>query len=409
LDREGFMISIRPIAVDTLEEAGLELEKIGFSPPQAENLAPETVWLRLKVEGIHDSLIGSLKGMVQPIGTRLIIPPGSDDGSRNRDLLLSGTLLEMEKLAATLENKSPGLHDISIELRRLTKNMAKTQFTIPCRTRTLRLGERTLIMGALNVTPDSFSDGGLFFQRDRAVARALEMVDEGADILDIGGESTRPGSRATGPDEELRRVIPVIEKVAKVTDTPISVDTRRARVAREALEAGGQIINDTSALRFDSAMGEVLASCEVPVVLMHIRGTPETMQQEIHYVSLLSEIIQYLKQGIDHASAVGVDSEKIIIDPGIGFGKTVEHNLAIIKHLYQLRILGRPILIGTSRKSFIGKILNLDVDQREEGTIASVAASILNGAHIVRVHNVRNAVRAARITDAIKGVCLPEA
>jgi len=197
--------------------------------------------------------------------------------------------------------------------------------------------------------------------------------------------------------------------VAARTDTPISVDTRKARVAREALDAGCQIVNDVSAMRSDPEMGDVVASHGAPVVLMHMRGTPETMQQDIHYVSLISEIIQYLEESMDRACRVGVDPEKIIIDPGIGFGKTVDHNLAIIKHLYQIRILGRPILIGTSRKSFIGKILNLDVNQREEGTTASVAASILNGAHIVRVHNVRNAVRGARITDAIKGVSLPEA
>ena len=205
------------------------------------------------------------------------------------------------------------------------------------------------------------------------------------------------------------RIIPVVKKVAAQTEIPISVDTRRARVAREALEAGGQIVNDVSALRSDPEMAEVVASYEAPVVLMHMLGTPETMQQDIHYVSLFSEIMQSLRQSMDLACKAGVDLEKIIIDPGIGFGKTVDHNLVIIKQLFQFRILGRPILIGTSRKSFIGKILNLDVNQREEGTIASVVAAILNGAHIVRVHNVRNAVRAARITDAIKGVSLPEA
>lgn len=406
---EGTMISIRPISINKLEEAIIELEKIGFPPSQAEKLATETMCFHLKLEGIHDAMIPHLEGMAHALATRLVIPPISSNHSMKHDLLLSGTPSQMENLAATIENESPELHEISTELRRLLKNIRRTRFTIPCRTKTLRLGERTLIMGAINVTPDSFSDGGVFFQRDRAVARALEMVDEGADFIDIGGESTRPGSRAIDPEEELTRIIPVIKKVATQTDTPISIDTRRARVAREALEAGGQIINDVSALRSDPEMGDVVASYEVPVVLMHMLGTPETMQQEIHYVSLFSEIIQYLKQSMDLACRVGVDAEKIIIDPGIGFGKTVDHNLAIIKHLYQFRILGRPILIGTSRKSFIGKILNLDVNQREEGTMASMAASILNGAHIVRVHNVRNAIRAARITDAIKVVSLPEA
>lgn len=263
-------------------------------------------------------------------------------------------------------------------------------------------------MGAINVTPDSFSDGAEFLHPDRAVARALEMVEEGVDLIDIGGESTRPGSRGTAAEEELRRVIPIIQRVSAETDTPISVDTRKARVAVEALDAGCQIINDVSALRSDPEMAHVVASHDVPVVLMHMRGTPDTMQQEIHYKSLISEILQYLKESMDLARGVGVNPEKIIIDPGIGFGKTVDHNLAIIKHLIEFRILGRPILIGTSRKSFIGKILGVDVGQREEGTVATVAVSILNGAHIIRTHNVRNAVRAARMIDAVRGVSIPE-
>jgi len=404
---EGIMISIRPISLSTSTEAARELRKIGFSPSQAENLANETTCLHLKIEGIQDRTIPRLEGMAHALATRLIIPPISHHASKP-DLLLSGTPSEIERLAASFENQSPDLHEISAELRRLLKNIARTQFTIPCRTKTLRLGEGTLVMGAINVTPDSFSDGGVFLEQDRAVDRALEMVEEGADLIDIGGESTRPGSRGTEPEEELSRIIPVIQRVSRQTDTPIVVDTRKARVAREALEAGCQIVNDVSALRSDPEMGNVVATYDVPVVLMHMLGTPETMQQEIHYVSLISEIVEYLKQSIDLASRVGVNSDKIIIDPGIGFGKTVDHNLSIIKHLSQFRILGRPILIGTSRKSFIGSILNLEVSQREEGTIATVAASILNGAHIIRTHNVRNAVRAARITDAVKGVSLPE-
>lgn len=403
------MISIRPISIPPAGEAATELEKIGFPPSQTRKLATETLCLHLTVEKTHDVMIPSLARVAHALGTPLIIPPVFPDNSEKHDLLLWGTPSQMEKLAVAIEKESPDLHEISTELKCLLRNIGKTRFTIPCRTKTLKLGGKTLIMGTINVTPDSFSDGGVFFQPDRAVARALEMVQEGADLIDIGGESARPGSKAIDPQEELSRIIPVIKKVATETDTPISVDTRKARVAREALEAGGQIVNDISALRSDPEMAGVVASYEAPVVLMHMLGTPETMQQDIHYVSLFSEIIQYLTESMDLACRAGIDLEKIIIDPGIGFGKTVDHNLAIIKHLSQFRILGRPILIGTSRKSFIGKILHLDVNQREEGTIASIAASILNGAHIVRVHNVRNAVRAARITDAIKAVSLPEA
>jgi dihydropteroate synthase len=263
-------------------------------------------------------------------------------------------------------------------------------------------------MGAINITPDSFSDGGLYLEPERAVDLALEMVAQGVDIIDIGGESTRPGSRGVDAEEELRRIIPVIRGITAQTDTLLSVDTRKARVAREALEAGCQIVNDVTALRFDSEMARVAARHGAVIVLMHMRGTPETMQRDIRYESLISQIIAYLRESIGLAEKAGIDRERIVIDPGIGFGKTVDHNLAVIKHLYQFRILGQPILIGTSRKSFIGKILDLEVDQREEGTLASVVASILHGAHIVRVHNVRNAVRAARIADAVRTVSLTE-
>jgi dihydropteroate synthase len=402
------MISIRPISIRTICEAADELKKIGLSSGEAERLAAETLCLHLKVEGVPENVIPFLKDMSRGLRVCVILPPTPPDPSGKHDLLLSGKASQMENLAATLDAESADLHRISLELRNLLKNMGKTRFAIPCRTRTLELGDKTLIMGTLNVTPDSFSDGGVFFRQDRALARALEMVEEGVDIIDIGGESTRPGARPIDPQEELSRILPVVKDLANQTDTPISVDTRRAEVARGVLEAGGQIINDISALRADPEMAKVIASHQVPVVLMHMRGTPETMQENIHYVSLVSDITQYLKQSIDMASMAGVDLERIIIDPGIGFGKTVDHNLAIIKHLYQFKTLGRPILVGPSRKSFIGKILDLDADQREEGTMASIAASILNGAHIVRVHNVRNAIRVSRIADAIKAVSIPE-
>ena len=403
------MISIRPIWIHRIKEAAAELEKIGFPRAQVEELAAETICLHLKLEGISRSMAECLRAMAFAQVTQPMIPPISSNKPGGDTLLLSGTLSQMERLTVTMEGESPELRRIAVELREVLKNIQRTRFTIPCRTKTLELGERTLIMGTVNVTPDSFSDGGVFSQRERAVARALKMVEEGVDIIDIGGESTRPGAEPVDPKDEIARVVPVIKEVAKQTDIPISVDTRRANVACEALEAGGQIVNDVSALRFDPDMARVVASHKAPVILMHMRGTPETMQQNIRYVSLMSEIAQYLRESMNLACQVGVDPDRIVIDPGIGFGKTVDHNLAIIKHLYQLRILGKPILIGTSRKSFIGKILKLDVDQREEGTMASVTASILNGAHIVRVHNVRNAVRVARIADAIKGVNLPEA
>jgi dihydropteroate synthase len=264
------------------------------------------------------------------------------------------------------------------------------------------LGKQTLLMGVLNVTPDSFSDGGFFFDKKNAISRALRMVEEGADIIDIGGESTRPGSKPIELEEELRRVIPVIESLEKEVDVPISIDTYKSAVAQRAIEAGAQIINDISGLHFDPSLAQVAAREDSPLILMHIRGTPETMQKDVHYSSLFSEIIRYLKDSIFAAESAGLDPEQIIIDPGIGFGKTVEDNLLILKHLYEFRILGKPILLGTSRKSFIGKILNAEVENRLEGTLSSLAIGVFNGAHIIRSHDVLQAKKAIAVADAVR-------
>jgi dihydropteroate synthase len=257
-------------------------------------------------------------------------------------------------------------------------------------------------MGVLNVTPDSFSDGGLFFNKEKAISHGLRMVEEGADIIDIGGESTRPGSKPLELEEELRRVIPVIEFITKEVNVPISIDTYKSNVAQRAIEAGAQMINDISGLHFDPSLAQVAVKEDVPLVLMHIRGTPETMQKDVHYDSLFSEILQYLKDSIQRAESAGLDPRQIIIDPGIGFGKTVEDNLLIIKNLYEFRILGKPILLGTSRKSFIGKILNTEAGDRLEGTLSSIAIGVLNGAHIIRSHDVLQAKKAIAVADAIR-------
>lgn len=263
--------------------------------------------------------------------------------------------------------------------------------------------KRTYIMGILNVTPDSFSDGGLYFNKERAVEHALRIEEEGADIIDVGGESTRPGSEPVAVKEELRRVIPVIEEIAKRVKIPISIDTYKAGVARAALSAGASMVNDISGLWFDPKMPEVIAEYQVPVVIMHIKGTPRDMQINPTYTALIPEIMDYLREGIKIAIKAGVDPQRIIIDPGIGFGKSLEHNLEILRHLSEFKDLGKPILIGPSRKSFIGKILgDLPVTERLEGTASAVAIGILNGANIIRVHDVRAMLRVAKTADAIK-------
>jgi len=257
-------------------------------------------------------------------------------------------------------------------------------------------------MGVINVTPDSFSDGGQFFEKDRAIEQALHFATDGADLIDIGGESTRPYSKAIPADEEMNRVVPVIEGLKKELRIPISIDTLKARVAREALRCGASMVNDISALRSDPEMAAVVAEAEVPVILMHMKGTPADMQLHPTYDDVALEIITFLKKAMDQAVSSGVRRDRIIVDPGIGFGKTFDHNLVILKELGRFRYLDAPILVGSSRKAFIGQILDKKVSERDTGTMATVAAAVMNGAHIVRVHNVKQAVETVKVIDAIK-------
>ncbi len=260
---------------------------------------------------------------------------------------------------------------------------------------------KTHIMGILNVTPDSFSDGGEFFDMEAAVKRAHEMVDHGADIIDIGGQSTRPGSLPVGLEEEIRRTVPVIEAIAGDIPVPVSIDTYQAGVASKALEAGASMVNDISGLRFDPGMARVAAEADVPVVLMHIRGTPREMQKDPVYEALVPEGMEYLRTSAAIARDAGV--ERLIIDPGIGFGKTFEHNLELIASIGEFAKMGYPVLVGPSRKAFIGAILGgVSEDRRLEGTAAVVTACVLNGAHLVRVHDVAEMKKVVTVADAIR-------
>lgn len=276
--------------------------------------------------------------------------------------------------------------------------------------RSLPYGQHTLVMGVLNITPDSFSDGGQFFSSDRALAHAEQMIADGADIIDIGGESTRPGSLPVPNEEELRRVIPVIEGLSAKTSVPISIDTTKSSVARAALAAGAEIVNDVSGLRFDPAIADEVAKAKAALVLMHSRGTPKTMQELPPAADILGEVINGLRESLEVAEKRGVPRESIALDPGIGFGKTVEQNVELIAKLDQLarEFAEFPILIGTSRKSFLGKLLDgAPANERLHATIATTAAALLKGAHIVRVHDVKAAVEAIRVTDAIKRTSEP--
>jgi len=277
----------------------------------------------------------------------------------------------------------------------------RQKFVVKYRDSSLTLGKDTLIMGILNVTPDSFSDGGLWNKDLCAIKKARQLEAEGADIIDIGGESTRPYSKKVSIKEELKRVIPVIRKMTKKIKVPISIDTYKAEVARCALEEGVSIVNDISSLRADRKLASVIAKYNVPVILMHMKGTPSNMQNNPFYNDVVREIVNFIKLRIDFAIKQGIAPDKIIIDPGIGFGKTVRHNLEILNRLNEFKVFKRPILVGTSRKSFMGKILDLDVKDRIFPTAATVALAISKGAHIVRVHDVSQMKQVTRISDEI--------
>jgi dihydropteroate synthase len=278
--------------------------------------------------------------------------------------------------------------------------LTRDKNVLRCRNFSFLLGNKTYIMGIVNLTPDSFSGDGLYKDKGKAEAVALRLQAEGADIIDLGGESTRPGAEAISVREEIDRVIPVLKRLKKNLRIAISVDTYKHQVAQAALDSGASIINDVTALR-DEKMAAVIARYSAGVVLMHMQGQPRTMQQNPQYKNLLKDLTDYLKRAAELAKGAGIPEESIIIDPGIGFGKTVEQNLTILKKLSYFKRMGFPILVGTSRKSLIGKVLNLPVEERIFGTAATVAESIAGGADIVRVHEVRAMREVARMTDAI--------
>ncbi|MEX5282896.1 dihydropteroate synthase [Nitrospira tepida] len=261
--------------------------------------------------------------------------------------------------------------------------------------------DRPLLVGILNVTPDSFSDGGQFRSDDEAIAHALRMVEAGAAMLDIGAESSRPGAIPVTEEEETARLMPMLEKIARHCRVPISVDTTKAGVARRAIEAGASLINDISALRFDPAMGKLAAETGAGLVLMHMPGTPQTMQQQASYADVVHEVTAYLTERMAAAEAIGVKSEQIVLDPGFGFGKLVPHNLALLDRLPELCDLGRPLFVGLSRKSFIGQVTGRPVNEREFGTAAAVALAVERGASLLRVHDVAHMADAVKVVEAV--------
>jgi dihydropteroate synthase len=280
-------------------------------------------------------------------------------------------------------------------------NLKRGCFDVPYPQGILNLGTKTYVMGILNVTPDSFYDGKRYATHESAVEHALDMVSCGADIIDVGGESTRPGASPVAETEEITRVIPLIKLLSKRIRAPISIDTYKAAVAERAIDAGASIINDIGGLRMDKEMARVAAASQVPVIIMHKKGSTRTMQKYPLRKNACAEIRSFLKKSISLAVSAGVKRERIIVDPGIGFGKTAQQNLEILRRLREFASLGFPVLVGTSRKKFIGAVLDIPVHERLYGTLATLAVAVMNGAHIVRVHDVREAVQVVTLCDAI--------
>ena len=393
---------VRVISIDDSTSARSEMGKIGVHETGIRLMEKKAIFYSIKLENVKSQAASIIKQEMLSLGGEAAVSWQVINFSRkNSDVLLLGTEKQFEELIVKLCRQPFGLPFLSQEIKKALSNYRKRDFKLNFKEHTLQLGKRTLIMGILNVTPDSFYDGGRYSNFKQAVERALQMVEEGADIIDIGGESSRPGANPVGEKEELERVIPVIKKLASRIKALISIDTYKAGVAKEAIDVGASMVNDISALRMDEKMANIVKSSGVPICLMHMQGSPRNMQKNPRYKDVVSEIFAFLKERIDFCEQAGIDIEKTIVDPGIGFGKTVLHNLEILKNLDQFRSLGRPIMIGVSRKSLIGKVLELEPEERLEGSLASAIWCMMKGASILRVHDVKETKRAVKMVEAI--------
>lgn len=398
--------SIRLLRVLSQSDAQEILQRLGVDTAGVRIMSPKMQHAVLYVRGIQARAAHILKQVMLSKGGECATPREIFFKSEEPvDVVMMGTLKQLRAAGRNLASQPFGLSKLAEELKRLLDR----EFTdepllreVNLGSHKLKFGERTLIMGVLNVTPDSFSDGGQYFDRETALRRAYELVEEGADIIDIGGESTRPGAEPVSLEEEIERTIPVIEHIAFRIGVPISIDTYKSEVARRALDAGATIVNDISGLRFDPAMAPLLARYNAMVIIMHMKGTPRDMQKDPRYDDVVREVSLFLEERARAAIDEGISEDRIVIDPGIGFGKTVNHNLEIMRRLEEFKSLGFPLLVGTSRKSFIGAVLDAPVNERVLGTAATVSFAVEKGADIIRVHDVKEMLQVIRMTEAMK-------
>ena len=398
-------MELRVVEIKDLYEAAKRLSEFKVHKGGIEIMAPKALTRVIKVSGIDSVALNILKQeMLSAGGDCAVAWDAFIKRNRNAEGLLIGTVSQIDKVCEKLEKQPLGLAVLAEKIRALEADYGRKDIVLRAGKYKLNLGKRAHIMGILNGTPDSFSDGGMFFDKEYAIGRALQMELEGADIIDIGGESTRPGAKAVPLKEEVRRVIPVVKSLVKRLKIPVSVDTSKYEVARQALDAGAAIINDVTGFRKDRKIAKQINRYKAAAVLMHMKGTPQTMQVNPAYADLISEITAGLRQSIEIAKAAGIADDRIVVDPGIGFGKTASHNLEIIRRLGEFRSLGFPVMVGPSRKSFIGKISGAKGSARVFGTAAAVALAVQNGAVIVRVHDVKEMRQVVQITEAISNV-----
>lgn len=391
----------RVLRVVGYREAARLLAALGVPDRELEHLRDHVLYRLVQVGPVHNIMARRIRRHFSHIGGEAAIPEGAYSDQGECEIILMGRLDQFDQLCRRLELLDPELKSVGAVLRDALERDTGLRGDFIARDRRIPTGTATKVMGILNVTPDSFSDGGQFYDKKSAIEHALQMWKEGADVIDVGGASSRPGADPIPPEEQKRRIIPVIEELASKADVAISVDTTSAEVAAAALEAGAHIVNDISAMREDPEMLDLVVESGAGVVLMHMRGTPKTMQELTDYRDLQSEVWKFLAERSVWAMSKGVRRESIAIDPGIGFAKTPEQNLTILRRLGEFRSLGLPVVVGPSRKSFIGKILDLPVEERLEGTAAAVAWAVFQGAWMVRVHDVKPISRVCKLVDAI--------
>lgn len=395
--------TIRVLSGTSSPHIGKELQRLGLQDNETVSQTQNAEFFVLKVDHLPEAWAKLLKHQLLATGANAATPPDElPDDQESSPLIASATRQQLRQLDSALRQSEHPATTVSNAFLEVVDKYTRSRFAIAYPGGELDLSEKTAVMGVVNVTPDSFSDGGDCYSTEAALRHAFELTAAGADIVDIGGESTRPGSEPVSTDEEIRRVVPVIEALSSQAQVLISVDTYKPEVAREAVAAGAKMVNDIAGLHEDSSMAAVIGELGVAVVIMHMKGKPKTMQEDPVYDDLMLEIHSYLAQGIEVARSFGIGPDRLMVDPGIGFGKTFEHNLVILDRLSQLRSFGLPVCVGVSRKAFLGAILRQpEPKKRLIGTVAACVSAVRSGAKIIRVHDVKEAVEAVRVTDAI--------